>query len=88
MAEKKNTEQEVKKDAKGRKLVRIQLFKDNKHYKEPLFVGVNGETFLVQRGVPVDVPDYVAEVIRNSEAQDHEAFMAMEELARDGEWDQ
>lgn len=88
MAAKKDTEQEVRKDTKGRTMVRIQLFKDNKHYKEPLFVGVNGETFLVQRGVPVDVPDYVAEVIRNSEAQDHEAFMVMEDLAKDGDWDQ
>ena len=79
-------EPEVKTDAKGRTMVRIQLFKDNKTYKDPLFVGVNGETFMVERGVPVDVPDYVAHVIKNSEAQDHAAFMQMEELAKNGDW--
>ena len=31
----------------------IRLFKDNQRYKTPVFVGVNGETYLLQRGVDV-----------------------------------
>lgn len=34
----------------------IRLFKDNQRYKTPVFVGVNGETYLIQRGVDVEVP--------------------------------
>ena len=29
----------------------IHLFKDSQRYKAPVFVGVNGETYLIQRGV-------------------------------------
>ena len=39
----------------------IRLFKDNQRYKTPVFVGVNGETYLIQRGVDVEVPKAVAE---------------------------
>ncbi len=35
-----------------------------------LFVGVGGERFLIKRGVPVSVPDYVADVVKQSIAQD------------------
>ena len=35
-----------------------------------LFVGVGGERFLIKRGVPVSVPDYVADVVNQSIAQD------------------
>ena len=45
----------------------IRLFKDNQRYKTPVFVGVNGETYLIQRGVDVEVPKAVAEVLRHSE---------------------
>ena len=44
----------------------IRLFKDSHRYSEPVFVGVNGETYLVQRGVPVEVPKAVAEVLQHS----------------------
>ena len=45
----------------------IRLFKDNQRYKTPVFVGVNGETYLIQRGVDV-------EVLRHSEEMDGEAM--------------
>ena len=50
----------------------IRLFKDNQRYKTPVFVGVNGETYLIQRGV--EVPKAVAEVLRHSEEMDGEAM--------------
>ena len=50
----------------------IRLFKDNQRYKTPVFV--NGETYLIQRGVDVEVPKAVAEVLRHSEEMDGEAM--------------
>ena len=35
--------------------------------EEDVFVSVNMETFLIKRGVEVEVPDYVAEVLRHQE---------------------
>ena len=51
----------------------IRLFKDSHRYSEPVFVGVNGETWLIQRGVDVEVPKAVAEVLRHSEEMDNAA---------------
>lgn len=34
---------------------------------EDVFVSVNMETFLIKRGVEVEVPDYVAAVLRDQE---------------------
>lgn len=34
-----------------------------------LFVGVNGETYLIKRGEYVEVPEYVAEVVSHSETE-------------------
>ena len=53
----------------------IRLFKDNQRYKTPVFVGVNGETYLIQRGVDVEVPKAVAEVLRHSEEMDGKAII-------------
>ena len=38
------------------KLVNIRLFKDNRNYAGDVFVSVNGESYLIQRGVTVAVP--------------------------------
>ena len=35
--------------------------------EEDVFVSVNMETFIIKRGVEVEVPDYVAEVLQNEE---------------------
>ena len=51
--------------------VTIELFKDNSpRYSDDVFVAVNGKGYQIQRGVPVTVPDYVAEVLMNSATQD------------------
>ncbi|MBR6706016.1 MAG: hypothetical protein IKI84_04980 [Clostridia bacterium] len=51
-------------------MVKIKLFKDNGMYKEPVFVAVNGHKFIVPRGVEVEVPEYIAEVLETSFRQD------------------
>ena len=45
------------------KNVRIRLFKDNSRYKGDLFVSVNGVNYKIRRGVEVEVPPEVAEVL-------------------------
>ena len=37
--------------------------------QEDVFVSVNMETFIIKRGVEVEVPDYVAEVLQHQEEQ-------------------
>ena len=46
-----------------KKNVRIRLFKD-------LFVSVNGVNYKIRRGVEVEVPPEVAEVLEHSQQQD------------------
>ena len=48
------------------KKVKIKLPKLRDSKDQSVFVGVNDETYLIQRGVEVEVPDYVAAIIHNS----------------------
>ncbi len=48
----------------------IRLFKDNSRYKGDLFVSVNGVNYKIRRGVEVEVPPEVAEVLEHSQQQD------------------
>ena len=68
------------------KMVKIRLFKDGGKYKHPVPVGVNGKQYLVQRGVEVEVPESVAEVLRNSMNQDEQAVGLMSDLQKGGNW--
>ena len=48
--------------------------------KEDVYVAVNGKSYLIKRGIEVEVPDYVAEVLKHSEESDMKA-MAFEAQA-------
>ncbi len=50
--------------------VRVKLFKDNGRYKGDLFVSVNGVNYKIRRGIEVEVPKAVAEVLEHSQRQD------------------
>lgn len=63
-------------------MVRVKLFKDNQNYSGDVFVAVNGESYLIQRGVTVEVPDYIAEVLDTSQREDEKATMRMENAER------
>ena len=67
------------------KNVRIRLFKDNSRYKGDLFVSVNGVNYQIKRGVTVQVPPEVAEVIQHSEEQDAQSAARMEAIIARGE---
>ena len=60
-------------EAKDDGMVTIHLFKDDDRYSAPVFVGVNGDSYLIQRGMDVKVPKAVAEVLEHSIKQDAEA---------------
>lgn len=50
---------ETKSTAPAKKMVKLIVpinYKDN----SPMFVAVNGESYLIQRGEEVEVPDYIA----------------------------
>ena len=68
MAAKKNT---------AEKTVKIRLPKERRE-QEDVFVGINGRTWLIKRGIEVEVPVCVAEVLENREIM-LEKIMAFED---------
>lgn len=65
--------------------VKIKLFKDNDKYKDDVFVGVAGKTYLIKRGIEVEVPRCVAQVIDDSHNQEMFAISYCEGLEKDYE---
>ena len=55
-----------KTEAPKEKMVKIRIPR-TKADQEDVFVSVNNYTCIVKRGVEVEVPDYVAEVLRHQE---------------------
>ena len=51
-------------------LVEIELFRDNKDYKDNVFVAVNGESCVIARGRKVKIKKKFADVIAQSMRQD------------------
>ena len=51
--------------------------------KEPIQVGINGNTYFVPRGTECSIPKPVAEVIANSFAQQEAADDFLDSLAQD-----
>lgn len=50
----------------GPKMVKIRIPR-SKAEQEDVFVSVNLRTYMIKRGVEVEVPDFVAEVLRHQE---------------------
>lgn len=65
--------------------VAIKLFKDTKEYKDDLTVIVNGKAYQIRRGVEVNVPKSVAEVIEHSAEQDRKTAELIESLIAETE---
>lgn len=63
-----------------KKMVKIRIPR-TKANEEDVFVSVNMETFIVKRGVEVEVPDYVAEVLTHQEEQLEKIMLFNEERA-------
>ena len=63
----------------GPKLVKIRIPK-TKEDKEDVFVSVNFRTYQIQRGVEVEVPEFVAEVLQHKEEMLEEILLFEEKL--------
>ncbi len=70
------------KRSKNEKTVKIRLPRDRRE-QEDVFVGINERTWLIKRGVEVEVPECVAEVLRHREEM-LEKIMAFEDANRSG----
>ena len=70
-ASKETTKKEI---TKMEKMVKIRL-PITKDMKDDVFVSVNDRTWLIQRGREIEVPECVAEVLRNQELQLEQAML-------------
>jgi hypothetical protein len=68
------------KDAKNTVKIRIPITKTE---KDDVFVGVNGKTYLIKRGVEVEVPKVVADILAHKEKMLEVAMEFEAELASD-----
>lgn len=64
----------------GPKMVKIRIPRTKKD-EEDVFVSVNNYTCIIKRGVEVEVPDYVAEVLQHQEEM-LEKIMLFEDAAQ------
>ena len=84
MATKKNEAVEAEKNEAaveaGPKMVKVRIPR-TKADQEDVFVSVNNYTCIIKRGVEVEVPDYVAEVLRHQEEM-LEEIMLFEDAAQ------
>ena len=82
MATKKNeTVNETAVNETGPKMVKIRIPK-TKEQKDDVFVSVNFRTYQIQRGVEVEVPDFVAEVLQNREKMLEEIMLFEEQVQK------
>lgn len=63
----------------GEELVTVELFRDNGRYRDPLFAAVNGETVLIERGVPVRIKQKFLWCIDQSQIQDKQTARMIEQ---------
>lgn len=71
---------DIETPAAGPKMVKVRIPRTKKD-EEDVFVSVNLRTYMIKRGVEVEVPDFVAEVLRHQEEM-LEEVMAFEESVR------
>ena len=65
-------------EERGEEYVEVKLFKDNGKYKDDVYVAVNGENCLIQRGVRTKIKRKFADVLDASDIQDYETSKLIE----------
>ena len=75
---KKPLEETPAEEMQGEELVTIKLPR-TKDLKDDVFVRVNQRTWQIQRGVKVEVPRCVAEVLENAEEAERASMLYQEE---------
>ena len=66
---------------KETKMTKILLPRGRKNEENFVIVSVNGRSFKIMKGVEVEVPDYVAEVLENGRKMADEARRYVERMA-------
>ena len=66
----KNTTNIMDAEAYLNELVAVKLFRDNDHYKDDVYVAVNGQNCVIKRGEWVKIKRKFALVLDQSEIQD------------------
>lgn len=79
-AERKNAQDTKAEAPAAPKMVKIRIPRTKKD-EEDVFVSVNLRTYIIKRGVDVEVPDFVAEVLRHQEEM-LEEIMLFDEAAQ------
>lgn len=72
-------EKETAKTPETEKMVKIKM-PLTRNEKDDVFVSVNMRTWLIKRGVEVEVPECVAEVLRHQEQSLEEAYEYTEKM--------
>lgn len=62
---------------------KITLFYDGNKYKDPVFVGINGMTWLVKRGEEVEVPVEVYQVLVQQMEQDNKTAQMISQFSKE-----
>lgn len=78
-AEQVKVTETTKEDIKTTKTIIIDRDRSG---EDSVFVGVNGKNYLIKKGVPVEVPIAVAEVIMNSRIAVNEAYDYIDSAAK------
>lgn len=63
------------------KMVKILLPRGRKNEENFIIVSVNGRSFKIMKGVEVEVPDFVAEVLENAEMMAEMARRYVDKMA-------
>lgn len=74
-----------KKETPNNEKVRFKLFRDAGKYAEPLTVVLNGKIWRFERGVELEAPKDVYEIIMHSEAQNDATALMIAQKERDWE---
>lgn len=69
-------------NAEMEEYVEVKLFKDNNKYKDDVFVSCNGENCVIKRGERVKIKRKFAEILDNSEHQDYETALLIEQATK------
>ena len=71
----------AKKQDKAVEMVSVTIPRGRKQEENFVIVSVNGRSFKIMKGVQVEVPDYVAEVLVNSRMMAEEARRYVDRMA-------
>lgn len=62
-------------------IVKLLIPRGRKNEENFVIIGVNGRSWKIMKGVEVEVPDYVAEVLENAEMMAEQARRYVDKMA-------